>query len=216
MGQPGTGVHPAAPGPQYFRASELWWEGTVIRSSRPREVKSKIQQLGKKRKKDIKNTTASHRESQDGRALLSGWWTRLLEDVCWSRCIGVWGRSKTEHRGVSAIHDARSVRDLARHQTRRCLQVNWKKKGTGGDCAMLCVPGNKEIRSTQRRLREAKPMWICRRTTDREKLKLQRDLMNKQLVPHKIPKHRCTEMGWGRTKTGSESDARALIADSWK
>lgn len=73
-------------------------------------------------------------ESQDSRALLSGggWWTRLLEDVCWSRCIGVWGRSKTEHRGgVSAIQNARSVRDLARHQTRRCLQVNWKKKGIG-------------------------------------------------------------------------------------
>lgn len=48
--------------------------------------------------------------------------------------------------------------DLTRHQTRRCLQVNWKKKGTEGDCAMLCVPGNKEIRSTQRTLREAKPM----------------------------------------------------------
>lgn len=54
MGQPGTGVHPAAPGPQYFRASELWWEGTVIHSSRPREVKSKIQQPGKKRKKTLK------------------------------------------------------------------------------------------------------------------------------------------------------------------
>lgn len=59
MRRPGTGVHPAAPGPQYFRASELWWEGTVVRSSRPREVKSKIQQLGKKRKKGIKNTTAT-------------------------------------------------------------------------------------------------------------------------------------------------------------
>lgn len=54
MGQPGTGVRPAAPGPQYFRASELWWEGTVVRSSRPREVKSKIQQLGEKRKKALK------------------------------------------------------------------------------------------------------------------------------------------------------------------
>lgn len=135
---------------------------------------------GREEKKGIKNTTASHRESQDSRALLSGggWWTPLLEDVCWSRGTGVWGRSKTEHRGGSGIQNARSVRGLARHQTRRCLQVNWKKKGIGGDWAKLCVPGNKEIGSTQRRLREAKPMRICRRTTDREKRKLQRDLMN--------------------------------------
>lgn len=67
-------------------------------------------------------------------------------------------------RGFRRFQSAKSVLNLTRHQTLRCLQDNWRNNGGEAVRAMLCASGNKDVGSTQRTLHEVE-LKLCRHTT---------------------------------------------------
>lgn len=118
-----------------------------------------------KGKKDIKNTTAWNRRSQDTdyRKPLCCFQQEDDGCDCW-RISGGADASASEAdqklniEGVSAIQSPESILDPTRHQTPRCLQDNGKNNRGEVDCAMHGASGNKEIHSTQRTIHEVKLM----------------------------------------------------------
>lgn len=141
----------------------------VILSLRPWEVKSKIQQPGKNKKKTLKIQQPATEGLKTLETLCDAF-SRKVMDVTAGGCLRepVHQRlrriKKRTSRGFRRFQSGESILDLTRHQTLRCLQNNWRNNEGEAVCAMLCASGNKDIGSTQRTVHEVE-LKMCRQTT---------------------------------------------------
>lgn len=109
--------------------------------------------VGKEEKKDIKNTTASHRVSRQPCAAFWRWMMDAIAGGCLLEPMHQRLRQIKNWTSRGFSHSERSERPGSRKTSNPAMPSGQlEEEGNWGDCAMLCVPGNKEIRSPQRRL----------------------------------------------------------------